>query len=92
MLKKLSLGTRQWVENYKRRMSEKDRNRESVRKLTMCKKCFTFYYKNSWQFENPLHMEGDVEREVPVRFMECPACLEEEVSTFERVSEMAYSI
>ncbi len=59
-----------------------------TKKLTMCWKCFTFYYKNSWHFEKPEYLNRDYEREIPVRFTECPACLEQELALYESESDL----
>lgn len=48
--------------------------------LTMCKKCYTFYYKHSWHFYKPEQLEKDTDSIVSVRFTQCPACLEEETA------------
>ncbi len=49
----------------------------------MCKKCFTFYYKNSWHFERPEYLNREDEVEVPVHFTECHACLEQDEAQYE---------
>ncbi len=79
MLKKIKLNAQDWVMNHKKRILSDN----STKKLTMCKKCYTFYYKHSWHFDNPLNLEADREQEIPVRFTECPACLEQEASLYE---------
>lgn len=48
--------------------------------LTMCKKCYTFYYKHSWHFYKPEQLEKDMDSIVAVHFTQCPACIEEELS------------
>ena len=84
MLKKFKLSAQDWVSRHKKRISE---NKDS-KKLTMCKKCYTFYYKNSWHFDKPAYLEVDEEKEIPVQFTECPACLEQEVSSYEMESDL----
>lgn len=79
MLKKLKLSAQDWVLNHRKRFAESN----AVRKLAMCKKCYTFYYKNSWHFDKPLFLETDAEEEIPVRFTECPACLEQDSISYE---------
>ena len=79
MLKKLKLSAEEWVSDHKKRFSES----RGVKKLAMCKKCYTFYYKNSWHFDKPLYLDMDYEEEIPVKFTECPACLEQEASQYE---------
>ena len=63
-------------------------NRE-LRKLTMCRKCYSFYYKSFWHFEAPLAIQEDNdEKEIPVRFSQCPACIELEVALYERDNDL----
>ncbi len=45
--------------------------------LTMCKKCYTFYYKHSWHFYKPKQFDSDSDSVVSVHFIQCPSCLEE---------------
>jgi len=73
-------------------MSNQTRNIKSgFRALTMCKKCYTFYYKKAWHFERPEYLDDYVEQEVPVRFTECPACLEQDEALFEKESSLVLS-
>jgi len=82
MLKKLTSRTaKDWIVSYKKKLTE---NR-AVNRLTMCRTCFTFYYKNSWHFDKPSYFEVD-EKEIPVRFMMCPTCLDLEVASYEMES------
>lgn len=63
-----------------------DKNRKvnsAFRALTMCKKCYTFYYKKSWHFERPGYLDDYSDQEVPVRFTECPACIDQEVAMYD---------
>ncbi len=87
MLKKLKLSAEDWVTNHKKRVSQVE---GIPKKLTMCKKCYTFYYKNSWHFDRPLYVELNHEDEIPVRFTECPACLEQESATYEIESDLVW--
>ncbi len=87
MLKRLKSSAQDWVEGHKKRISAAG----GQKKLTMCKKCYTFYYKNSWHFEKPLYLDMDREEEIPVRFTECPACLEQENAQNEMETEMAWA-
>jgi hypothetical protein len=82
MLKKLKSYADDWVTSQKKRFPENKR----FQALTMCKKCYTFYYKRSWHFERPEVLEGDNETPIPVCFTECPACLEQEVSYYDMES------
>jgi hypothetical protein len=77
MLKKIRADAKNWLKTNK---TEGD---TQYRKLTMCKKCFTFYYKKGWHFEKPAYLDSDREEEIPVRFTQCPACLEQEVAAYE---------
>jgi len=86
MLKKFKLNAESWVLKHKQRISSNIT--ENIRGLTMCKKCYTFYYKNSWHFERPLYLEQLRDEEVSVRFIECPACMEEEVAFYEAESNL----
>ncbi len=55
-----------------------------LRTITMCKRCYTFYYHHSWHFEMPAELQGlDKNDNVAVRFKECPACLGEEAARLE---------
>ena len=78
MLRNIKSITQDWVGDKKRNATSQ------FRALTMCKKCYTFYYKKSWHFEKPDYLDDYVEQEVPVRFTECPACLEQEISLNEQ--------
>ncbi len=67
--------------------SVKDRFSGS-RKLVMCRKCHSFYYKRSWHFEAPESAESEIEEEVPVRLTQCSACAEFEATLNDRDSEL----
>ncbi|MFA6269850.1 MAG: hypothetical protein WC657_01405 [Candidatus Paceibacterota bacterium] len=56
--------------------------------LTMCKKCLTFYYKNSWHLERPKYLDQNDEVEVPVHFTECLACMEQDQAQYETESNL----
>ena len=84
MLKKIKLSAKDWVADHNKRVLDKKR----FEGLKMCNKCYTFYYKNSWHFEKPQYLETNSENEVVVRFTECPACLEQELATYEMESEL----
>jgi len=49
----------------------------------MCKKCFTFYYKNSWHFERPEYLNQNDEVDISVHFTECLACMEQDQALYE---------
>jgi hypothetical protein len=59
--------------------------------LTMCKKCFTFYYKHSWHFYKPEQLEKDADAVISVHFTECPACLEQELLEDEPVHGISHN-
>jgi hypothetical protein len=81
MFKNIKTITEDWVENKNRNVTS------NFKALTMCKKCFTFYYKKSWHFERPDYLEEYKDYEVPVRFVECPACLEQDIASYEQESD-----
>lgn len=82
MLKKFKSGARKLMSGGKKRSS----GERNLRRLVMCKKCHTFYYKNSWHFDTPVNLELDSDKEVPVLFTDCVACLEEESALYETES------
>ena len=84
MIKNLKTKAEDWVASHKKRISEG----RTLKKITMCKKCYTFYYKNSWHFERPVYLNEEKDEEIPVRFTECPACLSEEVSFYENETNL----
>ena len=64
--------------------------RGSFKTLTMCKQCYTFRYKNSWHFEKPELLESEGEATLPVRFVQCPACIEQENAIYESESGLVW--
>jgi hypothetical protein len=60
----------------------------NFKKLVMCKKCRSFYYKRRWHFETPGYVENGAEEEVFVHLTQCPACMEFEVTLSERDDEL----
>jgi len=86
MLKKFKSNAKDWVLSHQKRLAVE----EGPKRLTMCKKCYTFYYKNSWHFDKPVYLETSREEEIPVRFTECPACLEQETSYYEMESDLVW--
>ena len=78
--------TKDWAENQKIRASRV----RNLKYLTMCKQCYTFYYKNSWHFEKPELLEYNSEAVLPVKFTQCPMCVEQENALFED-SDFAFS-
>lgn len=85
MLKKIKLGAKNWVVNNRNKFFEHE---VMNKKLIMCKKCYTFRYRNSWHIDRPTFLESGLEEEVAVRFTECPACLEEEETSYEMDSNL----
>ena len=86
MLKHYKSYTHSWTES-KMRKSDKG---NSLRSLKMCKKCYTFYYKNSWVYDKPKQQNSwDDEPTISICFTECPACLSEESSKSELESSFA---
>jgi len=86
MLKKIRSGAKSFVLDYKNRLLDKS----SLEKLTMCKKCYTFYYGSSWHFEMPENLKKYPEEEVPVTFTLCSACRVEEEALYENEAELAF--
>lgn len=84
MLKKFKSAARDWALGHKERSSED----KTFKMLTMCKQCYTFYYRNSWHFERPEYLEQTSEQELPVKFVQCPACLEQELAMYEKEGEL----
>lgn len=83
MLKRLKSNTKNWVLS--------NRKKFNVNKsLTMCKKCYTFYYENSWHFYRPLNMKIGNDEEVSVRFTECSTCLDQESALFDTDLNLAW--
>jgi hypothetical protein len=56
----------------------------NYRTITMCDKCYAFYYKNSWHLKRPSYLNQYSEEEVSVHFTQCGACLEQEDALFEK--------
>lgn len=48
------------------------------KKLIMCKKCWTFYYQNSWHLMLPKYFKKNRKKEISVCFTKCGACKREE--------------
>lgn len=71
LVKFKSLGA--WGDKTKKKFSKS----KTFGSLTMCKKCYTFYYKHSWHFYKPEQLEKDTDSIVSVHFTQCPSCLME---------------
>ena len=75
MLTKFQDLATDWSEGEGRRSSRS----RTFRALTMCEKCYTYYYKNSWHFERPDNFPSEHDgAAVSVHFTRCAACLEQE--------------
>jgi len=83
MLTKLKVLTKKWAKQERQRFP-RTRNFKAI---TMCKQCYTFYYKKSWHFEMPVELDSDNEDQVPVKFTQCSACLEQELASYGFESE-----
>ncbi len=83
MFKKIKFATRERFEH----LHKAKKNMKELKKLTMCKKCYAFYYQKIWHFEAPVAIQNIEEKEIPVKFAQCPACIELEVSLYEKDSE-----
>jgi hypothetical protein len=66
--------------------------KSSTHRVTMCKKCYTFYYRNTWNFDKPMTLETDQDEDIPVHFTKCTACLEQESAFYEREPELVMGI
>lgn len=85
MLTKLKTKTMDWAAGQHKKLTRE----KSQKAVTMCEKCYTFYYKNSWHFEKPQEVSTSENYTVPVHFTQCPACLEQEVSLYEEMGSFA---
>ncbi len=82
MLTKFKTLAKGWAEDQKKRFPKS----QNFRALTMCEKCYTFYYKNSWHFEKPEHLAHADDSTVAVKFTQCPACVEQELALYDMES------
>lgn len=87
MLKKIRTSTSDWLGNYQKSSVD-----DGLQRLTMCKKCYTFYYRNEWHFEKPKLIEDGLQQEVVVHFSECPPCLAEEMASYELETGLAVGV
>lgn len=60
--------------------------------LTMCKQCYTFRYNGSWHFERPESLKSGNEHTLPVKFTQCPVCMEQENSLYETESDLVFGM
>jgi len=59
--------------------------------LEMCRKCYSFRQEDSWHFERAEYfLENDVEEKI-VRFIQCPACVEEAEGEVLRMHDLEYA-
>lgn len=59
---------------------------KNSRPVLMCKNCYAFYYKNSWNFKKPSYLnQYKDDEEIAIRFLQCGACIEQENALFEQV-------
>ncbi|MDB5259026.1 MAG: hypothetical protein JWO73_234 [Candidatus Taylorbacteria bacterium] len=77
MLRKLNAIVKTAAANQMKRASAA---KKSLKKITMCKKCHTFFYRNSWRFESPSYLNDVIDDEIPVRFTQCLACMEQDMA------------
>ena len=78
MLIKLKTKAAAWAKGQRKKFTKS----ANFKALTMCGKCYTFYYRNSWHFEKPIEVEKLESYTVPVHFTQCPACMEQEVAQY----------
>jgi len=67
-------------------MSYNTNKNSRVNKVTMCKKCYAFYYRSVWHFEAPEFVRNGVpsSQAVSLRLSECPSCIEMDLAMMER--------
>lgn len=87
MLKNIRSNVENWVVNNRKKFSR----HRAVKKITMCSHCHTFFYNNSWHFDKPLNLDVEDGVEIPVKFTECPACLELENISYEREADFVWN-
>lgn len=78
MLVKFNELAMEWSEGRDKKFSR----RKAFQALTMCDKCYTYYYKSSWHFEKPENFPSEHDAAVPVRFTRCAACLEQDEALY----------
>lgn len=83
MLTKFKTLAKDWT----RKNNSENKN---LKTLTMCERCFSFYYNHSWHFERPDYLEHDTDSTVPVYFTQCLACLEQEDARYETESSLIW--
>jgi len=64
------------VQEWARQKSKAFPENETFKILTMCKRCYAFYYKNSWHSEKPDGIDYHRNSTIPIRLTRCGACLE----------------
>ena len=82
MLNKKLVDTNDWISSYRTKLL----GTRTVKNLTMCKKCYSFYYKNSWHFEMPAYASDYQEENIPVVFVKCGVCLRDESDMYDTES------
>lgn len=87
MLKSIKSNVENWVVNNRKRFGR----RREIKKITMCSQCHSFFYNNSWHFDKPLGLQVEDGAEIPVKFTECPACLEQENILYEMEAELVWN-
>lgn len=89
MLIEFKTFAKKWAE---RRKGEKNYKEDSgLKTLRVCRECYTFYYKNSWHFEKPDDVESYRKNSrVSIDFTQCPACLEQELATYDMESDLMW--
>lgn len=88
MLKSIKSNVENWVVNNRKRFSR----HRATKKITMCSQCRAFFYNNSWHFDKPLNLNVEDGIEIPVKFTECPACLEQENILSETEAELVWNL
>lgn len=89
MLIEFKTLAKKWTENKERRAEEKLYKGKSVKSLTICSDCYTYYYNHSWHFEEPEDLGLQNENyKVSAHFTQCPACLQQEQAEYDMESEL----
>ena len=86
MLKNIKSEATNWMLAHQSKFSRES----SQMRLTMCKKCYAFNYKNNWQFYRPQNLAENRGDTFFVKFTQCPMCIEEE-NSYSEATEMSFA-
>ncbi|MEJ0002040.1 MAG: hypothetical protein WDN09_02580 [bacterium] len=79
-------GARNLLANYRKKIL----HYTNLKKLIMCRKCYTFYYDNSWHTDMPERLKENKQAEVEVLFTQCSGCREETEAFAQRRPRFAF--